>query len=254
MHLPDKSFSVSLLGCKTKMTPMKSTTIPRLELCAAVLLARWMSRIHNAISPLVNIDNIYAWSDSQIVLSWLHNSHTDFKIFVSNRVHQIQQVLPNCKWFYVRTSSNPADCASRGLMPSNLLRNTLYWSGPEILYRDERSWDKPPALTPVNQLPEVKVCALAANVAPTDVEWFSRFSLYKNMLRVVSWIRRFINLCRHCTYSSRFLLPSELKNSLKLIVKCSQRTLFSDLYITLAHGHVPPRTLLHLVHLLMLMI
>ncbi|XP_025198008.1 uncharacterized protein LOC112596509 [Melanaphis sacchari] len=53
--------NISLLGAKTKMAPLKASTIPRLELCAAVLLARWMVRIKTALDNKIRIENMYAW-------------------------------------------------------------------------------------------------------------------------------------------------------------------------------------------------
>lgn len=68
---PHNSVSISLLGSKTKMAPMKTSTVPRLESCAAVLLARWMSRLQATLTNKIVVDDVFAWSDSQIVLSWL---------------------------------------------------------------------------------------------------------------------------------------------------------------------------------------
>lgn len=90
---------------------MQQSTIPRFELCAAVLLAKWMGRVKEVLSAKVTINQMFAWSDSQIVLAWLLNSHQDFKVFVSNHVHQEQQQLPCCQWRYIRSSMNLADCA-----------------------------------------------------------------------------------------------------------------------------------------------
>jgi len=129
----DGTVSVSLLGTKTKMAPMKSTTIPRLKFCAAVLLTWWMSRIHVILGHKVSVNKMFVWSDSQIVLSWLTFPHALFNVFISNRVLQVQQLLPECSWNYDRSEDNPADCASRGVLPSELSRMSLYWSGPSFL-------------------------------------------------------------------------------------------------------------------------
>ncbi|KAL4113549.1 hypothetical protein QTP88_017158 [Uroleucon formosanum] len=95
---PNSFISISLLGSKTNMAPMKKITVTRLELCAFVLLARWMARIKATLVHQLVITDVFAWSDSQKVLSWLINPHSLFKIFVSNQVHQVHQLLPSCKW------------------------------------------------------------------------------------------------------------------------------------------------------------
>lgn len=237
---PDGSISISLLGSKTKMAPIKTTTIPRLELSAAVLLARWMSRVKATLDNQLVITDILAWSDSQIVLSWLINQHSCFKVFVSNRVHQIHQLLPSCKWGYVRTDDNPADCASRGMLPSALLQFSLYWSGPQFLLHSKETWDLSPCTISLDQLPETKEVCLAAQLA-SEPEWFSRFSSYTNMLRVVSWLRRFISTRRGRAYSQNYLCQSELNESLTVIIKASQLQTLGSLLYNLQHNQVPPR-------------
>lgn len=89
--------SVSLSGMKTKRAPLKST-IPRLELCADLLLARRMSRLKTTLSLKLRVIDSYAWSDSTTVLNWLKDPHKVFKIFVSNRVYKIQSLLSDCHW------------------------------------------------------------------------------------------------------------------------------------------------------------
>jgi hypothetical protein len=106
--------TVFLIGTKTKLAPVKQLTIPRLKLNVAVLLARWLGRIRNIVAPLLNIVGVRTWTDSTIVLSWLTVPHESFKVYMSNRVHQIRTLLPDCGWQYIDSLNNPADCVSRG--------------------------------------------------------------------------------------------------------------------------------------------
>jgi len=69
-----------------------------------------------------NIAGVYAWSDSTVDLSWILNPHVALKVFVSNRVHHIKTLLPACKWAHVRSDENPADCASWGCNPAELVK------------------------------------------------------------------------------------------------------------------------------------
>ncbi|XP_072389595.1 uncharacterized protein [Diabrotica undecimpunctata] len=109
----DGAYTVRLLCSKTKVSPLKSVTIPRLELCAALLGAQLTNQTINAISSTVPV---YMWSDSQIVLCWIKKQPNQLQTFVSNRVAKIQNLTSNFMWSYVSTKENPADLASRGIV------------------------------------------------------------------------------------------------------------------------------------------
>lgn len=144
-----------LLGTETKLAPIKPSTIPRLELCGAVILAQWFSRLERILAAWLDTSQVYAWSDSTIVLSWLNSPHTSFKQFVSNRINQIHQLLPDAHWAYVKSADNPADCVSRGVKPSELHGHKLYWFGPIFLKGPIHEWKLKSTLVPADQLPEV---------------------------------------------------------------------------------------------------
>ncbi|XP_008185462.1 uncharacterized protein LOC103310096 [Acyrthosiphon pisum] len=223
--------SVSLIGTKTKLAPTKATTIPRLELNAALLLARWLRRIRDILSPQLNIIGVRAWSDSMVVLSWLQVPHESFKIYVSNRVHQVHTLLPECMWSYVESHNNPADCASRGIMPTALSQLGLYWQGQPLTLSDPSEWDNPVPALPLSSLPEIQLVSCAARHDAAHTEWFDRFSDYDRMFRVVAYMHRFSDTCRRRTEPNppAFLRKSELDRAARVLVVASQRVHFSVL-------------------------
>ncbi len=44
------------------------------------------------------------------------------------------------RWRHVRTEENPADLASKGVSPSDLIHSTLWWNGPPWLQQPPTEW------------------------------------------------------------------------------------------------------------------
>ncbi|XP_051159293.1 uncharacterized protein LOC127280380 [Leptopilina boulardi] len=141
---PHKSPILTISLAKTKVAPIKIVTIPRLELCAIVLLTKLLKRVVS--DHQLNQTPIYGWTDSTIALSWLAKHPSTWKTFVANRVQTVHTLLPCIKWRHVPSSDNPADCASRGINPSELQENRLWWQGPIWLKEPEASWPSSPVL------------------------------------------------------------------------------------------------------------
>ncbi|GFV83488.1 integrase catalytic domain-containing protein [Trichonephila clavipes] len=91
-NLKSETF-VRLITSKSRVAPIKSLTIPRLELCAAVLLAKLVKRVVAALQ--LETAELYLWSDSMIVLAWLRKEPMYLETFVQNRVAKIQELYPN---------------------------------------------------------------------------------------------------------------------------------------------------------------
>ena len=123
-----KKVHVALVISKTKVSPIKRLSIPRLELCGAQVLTKLLCHAKRILN--VPVGSVFAWTDSTVVLGWLSGSPRRFKTFVGNRVSSIIDQLPPEQWRHVPGSQNPADCASRGLFPAQLKEHELWWEGP----------------------------------------------------------------------------------------------------------------------------
>ena len=150
-----------------------------------------MAQILSQCKHVLNIpiNDTFAWTDSTIVLSSLQGSPRRFKVFVGNRVAQIMELIPPECWRHV-DEDNPADCASRGMYPSEILNHTLWWSGPEWLKLDQDHWPEQsqvrPSLPPDE--PE-KLCSFAYTVVETPpLMPFDRFSMFSRLVRVNAFV------------------------------------------------------------------
>ena len=224
------------MTAKTRVAPVKQLSIPRLELCGATLLAKLLASVRKALN--VPLSDVYAWCDSTILLSWLDGSPKRFKTFVGNRLSTILDELPPSTCHHVPTLENPADCASRGLSPSELVEHSLWWEGPPWLRIDPFAMPVQPLLGS-GSTPELKaVCLSVTPVPPTWIE--ERFNSYHTLVHVNAWCHRFITN----TKDSIRKLPRIITPYLSTAeVEASEHHLFH-----VAQSQTFPCELLHLTH------
>jgi len=115
-----------LIACKTKVAPLTSLSVPRLELLAAELGIKLAKKLEKSLK--IEIMKMTFWTDSLDVLGWISNRSRYFGPFVANRVGFIQESVNISQWKYIESKNNPADIPSRGQTMSEFLKNKFWFS------------------------------------------------------------------------------------------------------------------------------
>ena len=182
---------------KARLAPLKTKTLARLELCAALSGAR-ISRliVHEIDLP---IEKVVYWSDSMIVVQYVQNGKRRFKVFVANRVHEILELTDVEQWRHIKGTMNPADVLSRGVIDPRKLLEGDWFSGPQFLNQDEDDWPT----TEVGKLDEddaeikkksIFVTFVAMKQAEDSITW--NFSSWIRVKRVAAWMVRWFQNAR----------------------------------------------------------
>ena len=155
---------------------------------------------------------------------------------MSNRVAYIQERIPASSWHHIRSFNNPADLASRGCLPSELMSNTLWFNGPSFLQSsDIIESDKNlsnfshPAISE-----ETKKTVLFSSPNQENVLEIlcNKFSSFNSIQRILAYCLRFIqnlkNKVNNCALIHTPLNSQELHNSLLILIKYTQQNSFND--------------------------
>lgn len=225
---------------KAHVAPLKSITIPRLELTAAALSVRVNQMVIRALE--IPIQKIFFWTDSTTVIRYIRNERTRFHTFVANRLAVIHDGSQQEQWKFVNSNLNPADDASRGI------QSTRWLNGPEFLYREESAWPQEPSVMLSVNEKDLEVKSVLSVCQPTEEEnpikrllqYYSSWHKLKKavawMLRLKAYLIKFVPSEKRC---SGDLKVGELNKSEKTIIQAIQEEAFHEEVVALrTHGRV----------------
>ncbi|KAJ8364902.1 hypothetical protein SKAU_G00137330 [Synaphobranchus kaupii] len=232
---------------KAKLSPQPEPTIPRLELCGAVLAVEMADLILDELDH--KLDAVKFYCDSKVVLGYICNDTKRFFVYVHNRVHRIRQTTSPEQWHYISSEQNPADLATRSVHAAQLM-DTMWFKGPDFLHKPpEPEVHEPFELIDPEVDVEVKpeVTSLATHVKARGLtsEWFQRFSTWESLLRAVSFLihqARSLksdstdasqHTCKGWHQCSKLRTLEELAAAKRLILETVQRETYPDEYAAL---------------------
>lgn len=234
------NISVALVMGKSRVTPLKPITIPRLELSACALAAE----VGSMVGVEIDIDGLAQvfWTDNKICLGYITNETKRFRIFVANRQQKIRNFTHTSQWNHVDTVDNPADHASRGISLVHDQDKCRHWfQGPGFLLQNivPTQENAPATAYEVPDTdPELKICVKAnASKISSDPSGIVsvlalRISRWKVMVRVMAQVYKFLQLFVYKSIpnsvESRVLSVSDLQTAELFLLRSVQGNAFQE--------------------------
>jgi hypothetical protein len=190
----DGPIHTNLVPSKTRVSPTKKITLPRLELLGALLASRLMKYVLKALTTIPESAQHF-WSASTVTLGWIRGNINRWKPFVRNRVEEIRAYSQPDQWHYCPGGAR-GDLASRGCTAKDLLASKPWAMGPEWLRQSimKRQTSLPPPLTTSEKeavnMKERKgsvVTAVSVSSKP-ELLVLSQYSSFHRVLRRTAWI------------------------------------------------------------------
>ena len=220
----------ALVMAKSRLAPIKTVSLPRLELDSARCGARLARLVAHELD--LPIERIVYWSDSTLTLQYIKNKRHRMKSRVANRVTEILETSDAEDWMHVPGKDNPADILTRGVSDPTKLMSNGWFSGAKFLEQGEEEWPK----GVVDELDwedaEVKKTPFFTGMALIEVEHINwlKISSWIRLLRVAAWVLRFVDLLRgeeekrlDSTLSTKEVEAAEV-----VVLKDVQRTAFPN--------------------------
>ncbi|XP_065090559.1 uncharacterized protein LOC135711619 [Ochlerotatus camptorhynchus] len=219
----------SIVAAKTRVAPLKFTSIPRMELAAAVLGARLAHAVERSL--FIHICRKVYWSDSRDVLCWINSDHRRYSQYVAHRISEIVEISETHEWRWVPSKLNCADDATKWSRLPDMSSNHRWYKGADFLWRAEEDWPPSPTLSGSTEN-ELRPSFLAHHELLEPVISVSNYSSWKRLVKVAALVHRFASNCR-LKHARRPILTgtltaNDLLSAGCLLIRLAQRETYPD--------------------------
>ncbi|XP_068675524.1 uncharacterized protein [Montipora foliosa] len=176
----DGTVECAFITGKSRNAPIKTVSIPRLELQGALLAAR----------VDFDFERVVSWTDSMITLNYIYSESRRFQTYVANRVTEIRELTVPEQWRHCPGKLNPADDVSRRLLMKEFQNNERWLNGPSFVWKTEDHWPEIKHDEVAVDKLEIKkeVYLIEVETATPLDNLLTRYSRWITLLRSFAWL------------------------------------------------------------------
>ncbi|GFU63331.1 integrase catalytic domain-containing protein [Trichonephila clavipes] len=185
----------------------------------------------HALSLQVHLAKVILHTDSTIAIAWINTPANQLKTSVGNRVSKLQTLTENFEWKHIPSAQKPADIISRGVNPEELSSLTLWWNGPQHLDIHEQFSELSLSSSDEFKMSELKKQSDISLTSILDSNFENDLlnitNNYMKLIRIFSYIFRFLHNVKNTSCHSGPLTNEELQNAKHYLIKRIQVTVFN---------------------------
>lgn len=218
-------FESRLLMAKNRIAPTRQLSIPRLELCGAIVSCRMRRVIEDEMT--YKFSSVMHVTDSAIVRAQIQKESYGFGTFVATRVAEIQSKSDPNEWWWISSELNPADLLTRPHDPSKAAISSFWKYGPEFMNLPLEMW--PVSQSSNCELPE-RIHVNIAQCSDSEKENIIDVAKFKNYNMLIAVTARILKIfkVRSLKGLTLKLEPEDLREAEQFWVREAQKCLPED--------------------------